>query len=115
MKTLLILAAAATFAACHNRSDDEMGAAPDRGDHATVQPGYDTTMAQPTPSPSTSGYDTIAAPVQTPEPAAPEPAAPEPAASPSTGGYDSTGMGTDSTMSPSAGNPMPADTAGTPQ
>ncbi len=31
MKTLWILAAAATFAACANRSDDETGAAPDRG------------------------------------------------------------------------------------
>ena len=78
MKTLWILAAAATFAACHNRSDEDMGAAPDRGD-STATSGYDTTAtpsmktdttatAQPTtPSSDTSmtqpttpsaGYDT---------------------------------------------------------
>jgi|SRR5689334_24599020 hypothetical protein len=43
MKTLWILAAAATFAACHNRSSDQTGAAPDRGDTASVKSGYDTT------------------------------------------------------------------------
>ena len=36
MKTLWILAAAATFAACANRSDEEVGAAPDRGDDTTA-------------------------------------------------------------------------------
>jgi hypothetical protein len=46
MKTLWILAAAATFAACHNRSDEETGAAPDRGDTTAVS-GYDTTAANP--------------------------------------------------------------------
>ncbi len=46
MKILWILAAAATFAACHNRSDDNMGAAPDRGD-STATSGYDTTAATP--------------------------------------------------------------------
>ena len=46
MKTLWILAAAATFAACHNRSDDTMGAAPDRGD-TTSTSGYDSTAAKP--------------------------------------------------------------------
>ncbi|HUR94052.1 MAG TPA: hypothetical protein VMY76_05685 [Gemmatimonadales bacterium] len=55
MKTLWILAAAATFAACHNRAEDETGAAPDRGDSTSVS-GYDTTATQP--SPSTTGYDT---------------------------------------------------------
>jgi hypothetical protein len=46
MKTLWILAAAATFAACHNRSDEETGAAPNRGDTTAVS-GYDTTAANP--------------------------------------------------------------------
>src|SRR5258705_9622705 len=46
MKTLWILAAAATFAACHNRSDESVGAAPDRGDTTAVS-GYDTTAAKP--------------------------------------------------------------------
>jgi hypothetical protein len=57
MKTLWILAAAATFAACHNRSSDETGAAPDRGDSTMTT--IDTTKTAP--SPSTSGYDTTAA------------------------------------------------------
>ena len=47
MKTLWILAAAATFAACHNRSDEDMGAAPDRGDSTATAP-VDTSAAQPT-------------------------------------------------------------------
>jgi hypothetical protein len=58
MKTLWILAAAATFAACHNRSSDETGAAPDRGDSTMTT--IDTTNTAP--SPSASGYDTTAAP-----------------------------------------------------
>ena len=52
MKTLWILAAAATFAACHNRSDEDMGAAPDRGDSTATVPA-DTSAAQPT-----TKYDT---------------------------------------------------------
>ena len=57
MKTLWILAAAATFAACHNRSSDETGAAPDRGDSTMTT--IDTTT--PAPNPSASGYDTTTA------------------------------------------------------
>jgi hypothetical protein len=53
MKTLWILAAAATFAACHNRSE-ETGAAPERGDTTAVKGGYDTTAA-PTPAPADTG------------------------------------------------------------
>ena len=37
MRYILMLAAAASLAACHNRSEDEVGAAPDRGDTTTVQ------------------------------------------------------------------------------
>ena len=36
MKTLWILAAAATFAACSSRSEEDVGAAPDRGDDTTA-------------------------------------------------------------------------------
>ena len=57
MKTLWILAAAATFAACHNRSD-ETGAAPDRGDSASVKSGYDTTKTAPAPAPAPTPADT---------------------------------------------------------
>ena len=48
MRYLLMLAAAASFAACHNRSEDEVGAAPDRGDTTAVA--ADTTHAAPTDS-----------------------------------------------------------------
>ena len=42
MKTLWILAAAATITACANRSDEEVGAAPDRGDTTAVTTEVDT-------------------------------------------------------------------------
>ncbi len=42
MKTLWILAAAATFAACANRNEEEVGAAPDRGDTTAVTTQVDT-------------------------------------------------------------------------
>ena len=56
MKTLWILAAAATFAACHNRSE-ETGAAPERGDTTAVKSGYDTTQTTPT-TPADTGMKT---------------------------------------------------------
>jgi hypothetical protein len=69
MRYLLTLAAAASLlAACHNRSEDEVGAAPDRGDTTAVA--ADTTAATPTDSTmgqmpsdtSAMGADTTAAP-----------------------------------------------------
>src|SRR5215210_4909978 len=51
MRYLLMLAAAATLAACHNRSEDEVGAAPDRGDTTAVT-ATDTTAV---PTDSTMG------------------------------------------------------------
>jgi hypothetical protein len=45
MKYFLMLAAAASLAACHNRSEDEVGAAPDQGDTTAVV--ADTTTALP--------------------------------------------------------------------
>ena len=46
MKTLWILAAAATITACANRSDEEVGAAPDRGDTTAVTTEVDTATGQ---------------------------------------------------------------------
>jgi hypothetical protein len=46
MKTLWILAAAATFAACAKGSDEEVGAAPDRGDTTAVTTQVDTATGQ---------------------------------------------------------------------
>jgi hypothetical protein len=70
MRHILILAAAASLAmACHNRSEDEVGAAPDRGDTTAVAAdtakaaATDTTMGQ-APAASDSSYvaqDTSAA------------------------------------------------------
>ena len=51
MRYLLTLAAAASLAACHNRSEDEVGAAPDRGDTTAVT-ATDTTAV---PTDSTMG------------------------------------------------------------
>jgi hypothetical protein len=46
MKTLRILAAAALFAACAKSSDEEVGAAPDRGDTTAVTTEVDTSTGQ---------------------------------------------------------------------
>jgi hypothetical protein len=46
MKTLWILAAAAMFAACAKSSDEEVGAAPDRGDTTGVTTQVDTATGQ---------------------------------------------------------------------
>jgi hypothetical protein len=48
MRKLLILAAvAAVTAACHNRSEDEVGAAPDQGDTTAVTHAIDSTRTGP--------------------------------------------------------------------
>ncbi|MBA3554900.1 MAG: hypothetical protein H0W29_09120 [Gemmatimonadales bacterium] len=44
MKTIWMLAAAASLAACAGRGEDDMGAAPDRGDTTAVTTGADTTQ-----------------------------------------------------------------------
>ena len=85
MKTLWILAAAATFAACHNRSD-ETGAAPEKADTTAVTSGYDTTQATPAPAPTT---DTTSMPKADTSAAAPAPTSDSTAVPPSSG-YDST-------------------------
>lgn len=101
MKTLWILAAAATFAACANRSDEDVGAAPDRGDDTTAVTTevdtstgtWDTTSttgdvnAEPTDTAltPTTPTDTTVGQYPTPNDALPD-----------TSGMDS-GMGTDTT------------------
>ncbi|HET6836603.1 MAG TPA: hypothetical protein VFH24_01105 [Gemmatimonadales bacterium] len=63
MKYFLMLAAAASLAACHQRSEDEVGAAPDQGDttavvaDTTAMP-TDTTMGQTETDTSFVGQDT---------------------------------------------------------
>ena len=109
MKTLWILAAAATFAACHNRSDEDMGAAPDRGDSTAVS-GYDTTAAKPTEK-----FDTTAA-AQPTAPSADTSAVAQPTAP--SAGYDTTSTAvppttTDTTMAPPAAGAV--DSASTPR
>jgi hypothetical protein len=51
MRYLLMLAAAASLAACHNRAEDDVGAAPDQGDTTAVT-ATDTTAV---PTDSTMG------------------------------------------------------------
>jgi hypothetical protein len=51
MRYLMMLAAAASLAACHNRSQDEVGAAPQKGDTTAVtSTARDTSAAVPTDS-----------------------------------------------------------------
>ena len=50
MRKIWMLAAAATLAACGGRGEDDMGAAPDRGDTTAVTTGADTSV--------TTGADT---------------------------------------------------------
>lgn len=101
MKTLWILAAAATFAACHNRSDEETGAAPDRGDTTAVS-GYDTTA---TPSMKTDTAVTAQPTVPSSDTSMTQPTTPSydttSAAQPSTPSYDTTSAAQPTT--PSAG------------
>jgi hypothetical protein len=58
MKTLWILAAVATLAACHSRSEDEVGAAPDRGDTTSVT--ADTSITDTTGGVTAQPGDTAA-------------------------------------------------------
>jgi hypothetical protein len=120
MKTLWILAAAATFAACHSRSD-ETGAAPER-DTTAVKGGYDTTAAPtPAPAPADTGMkaDTTSQTVPAQPPA-------DTTAVPQNPTYDTTGVSPtappapapgatpDTTMAPpSADTTMPHDTSST--
>jgi hypothetical protein len=87
MRYLLMLAAAASLAACHNRSEDEVGAAPNRGDTTAVtvtdstKVTTDTTMGQ-TPAPTDTSMVV----------------------------HDSTMMGNDTTAVPAPSGNQPSDT-----
>ncbi len=86
MKTLWILAAAATFAACSSRSEEDVGAAPDRGD--------DTTAVTTEVDTSTGQWDTTSTTgdVNAPSDTALTPTTPTEAIP------DTSSMGTDTTM-----------------
>ena len=77
MRYLLMLAAAATLAACHNRGEDETGAAPDRGDTTAVTATdttavpTDSTMGQAPADTSFVPQDSTAAPTTVDTTAAP--------------------------------------------
>jgi hypothetical protein len=125
MKTLWILAAAATFAACHSRSE-ETGAAPER-DTTAVKGGYDTTAA-PTPAPADTGMkvDTTAVPAQPPADTTNRTLPSDTTAVPQNPTYDTTGVSPtappaqapgatpDTTMAPPSGDTtMQHDTSST--
>jgi hypothetical protein len=116
MRYFLMLAAAASLAACHNRSGDEVGAAPDQGKTDTTAVAQDSTRGTPTDSTMgqrPSATDTTAVSQDTSSMTTPTTDSttstgnqPSDTTSQSTGGWsDSTSMGHDSTMS------MPADSA----
>ncbi len=91
MKSIWMLAAAATLAACAGRGEDEMGAAPDRGDTTAVTTGADTTQWD-----TTTGVGETAEPGMVPDTATQQ--YPE----------DQTGYPADTTMGETGG--YPADT-----
>jgi hypothetical protein len=124
MKMFWMLAAAASLAACHNRSE-ETGAAPDKGDTTAVAPADTTMKADTTKADTTGAYAPSAgvdttktqpgAPIDTTQNQAP-PAENPPAAAPS----DTTSMGrdtssmaapADTTQPPSPGAVAPSDSA----
>ena len=126
-KMLWMLAAAASLAACHNRGEDDMGAAPEKGDTtavtndtttgkidttATTQPAdtamtpttpTDTTSAAPvTPTDTTAGqYPTT--PTDTTS-AAPVPTTPDTSSMGQDSGMSADTSGTSSTQPPAAGD-----------
>ena len=116
-KMLWMLAAAASLAACHNRGEDDMGAAPERGDttavtNDTTTGGFDTTRtAQPadtgmtptTPTDTMSGAPTT--PTDTTSGQYPTTPTDTTSAAPVPTTPDTSSMGQDSGMS--------ADTSGT--
>jgi hypothetical protein len=114
MKMIWMLAAAASLAACHNKSE-ETGAAPDRGDTTAVAPSVDTTMKADTTkadttgayAPSGGGVDTTqhqpAAPTDTTQQAPPAAPAPSPSDT------SSMNVPADTTQAPSPSANAPSD------
>ena len=111
MRYLMMLAAAASLAACHNRSQDEVGAAPQKGDTTAVtstardtsravttdstmgqRPGAtDTTMVKASDSPS-AGVTADSAYAPTPSGNAPSDTATMKSDSTKAGAWDSTSV-----------------------
>jgi hypothetical protein len=96
-KLLFLVAAAALSAACHNRSDEEVGAAPDQGrtDTTAVTHEIDSTRTGPPGVGGRPGNATV-----TPDSVGVDSAATQ-------GAMDSTSMGQDTSMTA-----MPQDTLG---
>ena len=104
MKGLLLLAAAATLAACHNRSDESVGAAPERGDSTAVT--YDSTTTARDTTAVTGDTSAVTHQVD-PERTGPPGTAGRPGnatVTPDSVGIDSTGVQMDSTAQ---NNPSP--------
>ena len=107
MKSIWMLAAVASLAACAGRGEDDMGAAPDRGDTTAVTTGADTTQIDTL---NTGGVGQTAEPGMVPdtstsnvEPAVPAPTTPSDTAG-QTGAYP-----TDTTSAaPSGGYETPS-------
>jgi hypothetical protein len=130
MKTIWMLAAAASLAACAGRGEDDMGAAPDRGDTTAVTTGADTTQwdttntggvgqtAEPGMVPDTTGtteqYPTT--PSATTDTTLGQTGGYPTDTTSTTGGYDTTavpGADTSSTAVPPSDPGMSTDTSGT--
>jgi hypothetical protein len=109
MKMIWMLAAAATLAGCH-RGEDDMGAAPDRGDTTVVT--TDTTAVPTTPTDTamvpTTPSDTAMVPT-TPTDSTAQPGGYDTPVTPSDSGTGSTGADT----SGGYANPPSGDTTGT--
>ena len=118
-KMLWMLAAAASLAACHNRGEDDMGAAPEKGDTTTTAQPTDTAMTPTVPTDTTSAAPVPTTPTDTTAgqypttptdttSAAPVPTTPDT----SSMGQDS-GMSADTSANPSSG--APTDSTQSPQ
>jgi hypothetical protein len=133
MKTIWMLAAAASLAACAGRGEDDMGAAPDRGDTTAVTTGADTTQwdttntggvgqtAEPGMVPDTTGTTGTTEQYPTTPSATPDTTMGQTGGYPSdttstTGGYDTTavpGADTSSTAVPPSDPGLSTDTTST--
>jgi hypothetical protein len=99
MRYFLMLAAAASLAACHQRAEDEVGAAPERGDTTAVTTADTTAVTTDTtmgaiPGDTTMVSDTTAVTADSAYAPSPTPSdtATQPADSAAAGAWDSTSV-----------------------